>query len=53
MQEGFVITSVSGQDVNSVEELSKVLSKMTGSVSLEGIYPGSDGPYRYPLNLEQ
>jgi len=53
MQEGFVITSVSGQDVNSVEELSKVLSKMSGSVSLEGIYPGSDGPYRYPLNLEQ
>jgi Do/DeqQ family serine protease len=52
MQEGFVITSVSGQDVASVEELTKVLSKMNGSVSVEGIYPGYDGPYKYPLNLE-
>ena len=53
MQAGFIITSVNGQDVTSLEELSKVLSNATGSVRLEGIYPGYDGTYQYPLNLER
>jgi Do/DeqQ family serine protease len=52
MQPGFVITSVNGQDVTSLEELSKVLSSINGPVRIEGIYPGYDGTYTYPLNLE-
>ncbi|MES1219276.1 MAG: trypsin-like peptidase domain-containing protein, partial [Bacteroidota bacterium] len=50
MQEGFIITSVSGRDVNSLEDLSKLLSGAYGTVKLEGIYPGSE-TYVYPLTL--
>jgi Do/DeqQ family serine protease len=51
MEEGFVITSVNGKDVTSVEELTKTLASMIGTVRLEGFYPGYDGTYTYPLNL--
>jgi Do/DeqQ family serine protease len=53
INEGFVITSVNGQDITSLDELTKVLSNVNGTVSLEGVYPGYDGTYKYPLNLEQ
>lgn len=51
MQEGFIITSVNGRDVNNLAELSKLLSGAYGTAKLEGIYPGYDGNYTYPLNL--
>src|SRR3954453_2072628 len=51
IQEGFIITSVNGQPVRTVEELKSLLSNATGSVKLEGIYPGYDETYGYPLNL--
>lgn len=53
MQEGFVITSVNGLAVTSLEELTKTLANLTGQVKLDGIYPGYEGPYSYPLNLDQ
>jgi Do/DeqQ family serine protease len=53
MQQGFIITSVNGEDVRSVEDLSKLLSNISGPASVEGIYPGYEGPYKYPLNLQQ
>ena len=52
IQEGFVITSVDGQDVNSIDDLTTVLNNSQGTVTLEGIYPGYDGSYRYPMNLD-
>jgi S1-C subfamily serine protease len=52
MQEEFVITAVSGQAITSVEELAKILEKAQGTVRLEGIYPGYEGSYAYPLNLK-
>ena len=51
MQEGFVITSVDGQDVKTVDELKAILGSAQGTVRLEGIYPGYEGTYGYPLNL--
>jgi serine protease Do len=51
MQEGFVITSVDGQEVNSVDDLKAALGSAQGTVRLEGIYPGYEGTYGYPLNL--
>ncbi|MDB5231708.1 MAG: HtrA protease/chaperone protein [Chitinophagaceae bacterium] len=51
MQEGFIITSVNGQDVKTLDELNKLLSAANGTVRLEGVYPGYDGQYGYPLNL--
>jgi Do/DeqQ family serine protease len=51
IQEGFIITSVDGQDVNSIDDLKSILSNSSGTVRLEGIYPGYDGTYGYPLTL--
>ena len=52
MQEGFIITSVNGRDVTSIDELTNIISRAYGIVKLEGTYPGSDGTYTYPLNLD-
>src|SRR6478735_3168217 len=51
IQEGFIITSVDGQDVNSLDDLKNILNNSNGTVRLEGIYPGYDGTYGYPLTL--
>lgn len=53
MQDGFVITSVNGREVKSVEEFQEVLTSLKGGgiVRLEGIYPGFEGSYTYPLTL--
>lgn len=52
MQAGFIITSVNGQNVTSVEDLTKILATISGPARVEGIYPGYDGTYTYPLNLD-
>ena len=52
MQDGFVITSVNGIVVKNMEDLRVALEKNKGNtVKLEGIYPGYEGSYGYPLNL--
>jgi serine protease Do len=51
IQEGFIITSVDGQNVNSLDDLKSVLNNSNGTVRLEGVYPGYDGTYGYPLTL--
>jgi Do/DeqQ family serine protease len=52
MEEGFVILRVNGHDVNSVEDFRKALDNAgSASVKLEGVYPGSDGEFTYPLKL--
>jgi serine protease Do len=53
IQPGFIITSVAGQQVSSVEDLTELLSNIAGTVKVEGIYPGNDMPYSYPVNLDQ
>ncbi|MBC7946492.1 MAG: trypsin-like peptidase domain-containing protein [Chitinophagaceae bacterium] len=52
MQEGFIILSVNGTDITSVQNLSRLLASLDGTVQIEGIYPGNDGVYRYPLSLD-
>ncbi len=52
MQDGFVITSINDVEIKSVEELKAALTNLKGStVRLQGIYPGFQGTYAYPLNL--
>lgn len=52
MQEGFIITSVNDQDIKSVNELDKILSINKGrKVKIEGVYPGFESTYPYPLDL--
>lgn len=52
MQDGFVITGVNGANVTSVEELQTALNNATGIIRLEGVYPGYEGVFAYPMNLK-
>jgi serine protease Do len=52
MQDGFVILSVNGQEITSVQQLSKTIASLQGTVQVQGFYPGSDGTYTYPLSLD-
>ena len=52
MQEGFIITSVNDQEIKSVADLDKILSINKGrKVKIEGVYPGFESTYPYPLDL--
>ena len=52
MEEGFIITSVNGYDITSIDELNKAIVSLRGeSIYLEGIYTDADGVYRYPLKI--
>lgn len=52
MQEGFIITSVEGQDIKTVADLDKILSQNKGrKIKIEGVYPGFENTYPYPLDL--
>ncbi|HYK55297.1 MAG TPA: trypsin-like peptidase domain-containing protein, partial [Flavisolibacter sp.] len=53
IQPTFIIISVAGQQVSSVEDLTELLSNISGTVKFEGVYPGNDMPYTYPVNLDQ
>jgi serine protease Do len=49
MEEGFIITSVNGREVKNIEELTRLITG--NNIKLEGFYPGYDGTYTFPLNL--
>jgi Do/DeqQ family serine protease len=52
MENGFIITSVNGINITNLDDLKKaILSLGEQTLQLEGIYPGYEGVYRYPLNL--
>lgn len=51
VQEGFVITTVNGIEIKNIEDLKNALEKTDGKIRLDGIYPGYEGTYTYPLNI--
>jgi serine protease Do len=52
MQEGFIITSVDNEEVKNVTDLDRILSQNKGrKIKIEGIYPGYENTYPYPLDL--
>jgi len=54
MEPNFIITSVNGYEISSVEELTQAIRQMRGeSIQMEGMYPGYSGVYRYPLVQEE
>lgn len=52
IQEGYVITKANGKEVNNVDDLRKILEGASGSVKLEGVYPGYEGVYPIVINLD-
>jgi S1-C subfamily serine protease len=51
VQEGFVILKADNKPVNTTDDLRKILDKASGSIKVEGIYPGYEGVYNFILNL--
>ncbi|NCI46899.1 S1C family serine protease [Sediminibacterium soli] len=52
MQEGFIITTVENQEVKNVNDLDKLLTQFKGRrIKIEGVYPGYENTYPYPLDL--
>ena len=52
IQEGFVITSINGQAIKNIEDLTAALNANKGlTVKVEGVYPGYADSYGYPLKL--
>ncbi len=52
MEEGFVILKVNGKDVSNVDEFRSEMEKAGVSVTLDGMYPGYEGVFRYPMKLD-
>lgn len=52
MRDGFIITKANGKTVKSVEELKAVIGSLK-DVKVEGIYPGYDEIFEYPLSLDE
>jgi Do/DeqQ family serine protease len=53
MRDGFVIYKANGQEVKTLEELANILGKAQRRVMLEGLYPGYDGVYQYPIEISE
>ena len=51
IQEGYVIIKANGKEVKDVAEFKKILEEASGSIKLEGMYPGYDGVYPIVINL--
>lgn len=52
IQEGFIILKANGEDVKNIDDLQQILNKAgNGTVKLEGVFPGYEGVYSYPLRL--
>jgi Do/DeqQ family serine protease len=52
MKDGFVILSINGKDVKSLEDMRKVIGNEK-SVTISGFYPRYEGIYEYPISLDQ
>lgn len=52
IEEGFVITKINNKEVLNVDDVRKELEKVsTGSVKVEGVYPGYEGVYPYTIKI--
>ncbi len=52
MRDGFIITKANGKPVTSVAELKSAIGNLK-DVKVEGIYPGSNEVFEYPLALDE
>ena len=50
MRDGFIITKANGKAVTSVDELKSVIGT-SKDVKIEGVYPGYEETFEYPLDL--
>ena len=53
IQDGFVITSVNGVEIKTIDDFNAAMKNASGTVFFEGIYPGFTDAYRYPIKLDE
>lgn len=51
VQEGYVILKADGKEVKNVDDFRKIMENATGTVKIEGIYPGYEGVYPIIINM--
>ncbi|WP_290709431.1 PDZ domain-containing protein [Flavihumibacter sp. CACIAM 22H1] len=51
MEAGFVILKVNGKEVANIEQFRSEIEKAGNSVTLDGMYPGYEGVFRYPMKI--
>jgi len=51
MRDGFIITKANGKEIKSIDDLKDVIG-IGKQVTIEGIYPGYNEPFEYPLVLD-
>ena len=52
MRDGFIIIKANNAEVKNIDDLNTIFSKSPKRIILEGFYPGYDGMYSYPIELE-
>lgn len=51
MRDGFIITMANGKPVKNLEELAAIVNS-SSEVTIQGVYPGYNEPFEYPLILK-
>ena len=51
MREGFIITKIDNEKINTIEDLTTLLESKKGGVLIEGIYPDMPGAHYYAFGL--
>jgi serine protease Do len=52
ISEGYIITKANGQTVRNLDDLNKAVSGASGTLRVEGVYPGFEGVYPYVIRLD-
>lgn len=54
MEDGFVITGINGKEIVNLDELKIALGNIkSGTIRIDGFYPGFEGRYTYPLQITE
>ena len=51
VKEGFVITKIDDEKVESLNDFKSIISSKEGGVMFEGFYPGKGGAYYFAIGL--
>jgi Do/DeqQ family serine protease len=51
MKDGFIILKINNKEVTNVDDLKAMISN-TKNFTISGFYPGFDGLYEYPVNID-
>lgn len=53
MRDGFVVLKVNGTEVSTIDQFNAAIAKSPKRVLFEGFYPGYEGVYQYPIEINE